>query len=863
MQRERHRILAAARGDAVEQQLLLAVHHVELVDHDLRGVEQDFAGENLPRLVAAGDVRGKNPQIDDAAVGSVLVGHRGAEPDESRDAAQGVVEACRELHAVLPRAARQREARKVQHPCIEILGRGVDRQRVAAVRGVDRKARGEHAPALDVLRRCLERQLVAGRIEQQLQRRAVGDLKSRRHGVGHGVEIADVDRQQREVVGHGGLAFRRRLLPLFAAQHRQVFPRAPAQVFEDGAVAGFRPERDVGEVRAQFHELAPLGVLARDGHAGGRDLLVVVAVAGVGHLNAAVQIVERTPSGGSDDAARELRHRVAAVDVQPGQIGVPQVHREVVARHGVVQVDRAEEVEVEVGIAGRDASVELAVAQAAVEPQRIVDIAVEPQLRDVARDVGVGHSLADHAVDIGREGGVAQQIATVEQFAQPEVARLDVAPHAAQTALERVQLQVAGDVAHLRRGTQLHVERREQSPETGIEVDLPGVAQHADQLVREFAARDGEGQFVHRPGRGAQAGNRQVETGLPDVGKPLHRGVGHERRPLADLHAPDPAREIGHHAGDLDVYVGEIHMPVAQLRGEKGDIVGRNGRIAHRGVDAHLADEILVLRPRVARQRDERKVDVRTRRDDRGVLEAQTALRHVEPPGQVVQHEAAAFAGRKGRNGGVNGLPVDREIVHAGRDAVEVHVREVDAVLRIAMVEPFEAEVHVLDRGLLQREAEIALLGFVGVGNAVDDLFDVHLPAGRLPQVKPRVGDLAAAQLQPAAEDAETRDEGVELPDVKQRVALVVLDIEALDPDLREDADVHAVDRHGGLQLARDEARGPVHRVVLHGGNVEQQRERHGNNYQQQNRRREHLSQYFYTFAHQDSYITCKFSENS
>lgn len=56
---------------------------------------------------------------------------------------------------------------------------------------------------------------------------------------------------------------------------------------------------------------------------------------------------------------------------------------------------------------------------------------------------------------------------------------------------------------------------------------------------------------------------------------------------------------------------------------------------------------------------------------ERGVMieafsKAQTALRHVEPPGQVVQHEAAAFAGRKGRNGGVNGLPVDREIVHAG-----------------------------------------------------------------------------------------------------------------------------------------------------------------------------------------------------
>ena len=55
-QRERHRILAAARGDAVEQQLLLAVHHEKLVDHDLRGVQQDFVGVNLPGLAASGDV---------------------------------------------------------------------------------------------------------------------------------------------------------------------------------------------------------------------------------------------------------------------------------------------------------------------------------------------------------------------------------------------------------------------------------------------------------------------------------------------------------------------------------------------------------------------------------------------------------------------------------------------------------------------------------------------------------------------------------------------------------------------------------------------------------------------------------------
>ena len=348
--------------------------------------------------------------------------------------------------------------------------------------------------------------------------------------------------------------------------------------------------------------------------------------------------------------------------------------------------------------------------------------------------------------------------------------------------------------------------------------------------------------------------------GFPDVGKPLHRSVGHKRRSLADLHAFDLARKIGHHAGNLDVDVREIHMPVPQFRRKIGDVVGCDRRIAHQGVDAHLADKILILRPRVTHQRDVGKVDVRIRRDDRSVLEAQAALRHVEPPGEVVQHEPAAFPGREGRNGGIDGRAVDREVVHAGRDAVKVHVRKVDAVFRVAAVEAFEAEVHVLDRSLPERELEVALLGLVGVGNAVDDLLDVHLPVGRLPQVKPRVGDLAAAELQPAAEDAETRDVGIQLPDIQQRIALVILDIEALYLDLREDADVHAVDRHGGLQLARNDGCRLVHHEVLHHGNVEQQREHHGNNYQQQNRRREHLSQYFYTFAHQDFYITCKFS---
>lgn len=82
-------------------------------------------------------------------------------------------------------------------------------------------------------------------------------------------------------------------------------------------------------------------------------------------------------------------------------------------------------------------------------------------------------------------------------------------------------------------------------------------------------------------------------------------------------------------------------------------------------------------------------------------------------------------------------------------------MREVDAVIGRHAVDPFETEVHVLDRGPFEREFEIALFGFVGVGHAVDDLFDVHLPVGHLPQVELGVGNLAAAERKAPAENAE------------------------------------------------------------------------------------------------------------
>ena len=100
--------------------------------------------------------------------------------------------------------------------------------------------------------------------------------------------------------------------------------------------------------------------------------------------------------------------------MQPGQGGTAQIHRKVVTGHRVVEVDHAEEIEIEVGVAGRDTAVELAVAKPPVEAQRIVDIAVEAQLRDIAHYIGVGDPPPDDAVDESRERGVAQQVAAAE-----------------------------------------------------------------------------------------------------------------------------------------------------------------------------------------------------------------------------------------------------------------------------------------------------------------------------------------------------------------------------------------------------------------------------------------------------------------
>ena len=342
----------------------------------------------------------------------------------------------------------------------------------------------------------------------------------------------------------------------------------------------------------------------------------------------------------------------------------------------------------------------------------------------------------------------------------------------------------------------------------------------------------------------------QIEVRGLHVGQTPDLGVGLEPRPLADAHAVHPAREVGDLAGDLEVDIREGQVPVAQRRGEVGHVVAREDRPAQPALEAHAAEEVAVFEPRVADERDVGNRHVRAAGDNAHVLESEAAVGQVEAAVETVEDKAAALAGREPRDGGVDNLSVDGEVLHAGVDAVEVHVAVVDAEGGIAPPLPLQAEVHVFDGGLAQRQPEVALALAVGIAHAGDDLLDVHLPLGGLAQVEFGIGDLAVAQFEPAAEQSEGREAGVETPHVEERVALKILDVEAVDAHPRKEPDLHAVDRHGGTQALRHDPCGHLHDVVLHGGDVEQNRERHGKDHQQQHGRREQHSHYFHTFAH-------------
>ena len=180
---------------------------------------------------------------------------------------------------------------------------------------------------------------------------------------------------------------------------------------------------------------------------------------------------------------------------------------------------------------------------------------------------------------------------------------------------------------------------------------------------------------------------------------------------------------------------------------------------------------------------------------------------------------------------------------------MHAQVREVDPVGRVAVFEFLQAEVEPLGPQPLHRQAELSAPVAFPADQPIYELLDVHLPLGGFAQAEPGVLQHPFAHHDPSAEKAEGRKRSVEPPGVEKRVVLEILHIELLDAHAAEQADIDPPDTDGGAQPARNLLRGLVYHHVLNGRNVEQQGGENRQHDQQQNDCREHLSQYFYTFA--------------
>ena len=131
--------------------------------------------------------------------------------------------------------------------------------------------------------------------------------------------------------------------------------------------------------------------------------------------------------------------------------------------------------------------------------------------------------------------------------------------------------------------------------------------------------------------------NIQIEMRLPDIRKPLHGNIRHEGRAVAQREASDPARKVGNLPREFEIGVVKVRCHSRRRGCEPGDVVARNPRIPHRSVDAHPPDEIPVLVPGVAHERNVGNMDGGVAREDFGVLEPEAALRHVETAREAFQ----------------------------------------------------------------------------------------------------------------------------------------------------------------------------------------------------------------------------------
>ena len=274
--------------------MVIGPHHKSTNSETCR-IETDTASPHLPRCRAIGEVRRQQVYLHGLTIFALLLRKGSPQTDTRRGLTHRIHESGRELHATQSSTAGQREVWHMQYTEVDILGRGIERQRVVMIRGIDIQTGCQHATTLDVIRCEFEREAVAGRIEQQLHRRAIGHLQPLGDGISDGIEVVNLHIEQRVVVRYRLLA--RSLLPFslgIAANKRQITPCRTSQIVEDGLITALRAERSIGKIGTQLHKFTLGEVFARHDHTTHAYLLIVVAIVGIRELDAAIQIVERT-----------------------------------------------------------------------------------------------------------------------------------------------------------------------------------------------------------------------------------------------------------------------------------------------------------------------------------------------------------------------------------------------------------------------------------------------------------------------------------------------------------------------------------------------------------------------------------------
>ena len=210
---------------------------------------------------------------------------------------------------------------------------------------------------------------------------------------------------------------------------------------------------------------------------------------------------------------------------------------------------------------------------------------------------------------------------------------------------------------------------------------------------------------------------------------------------------------------------------------------------------------------------------------------------------------------------------VDGEILQFGPDVDQVHIGEIHPVRRIAVLQPFHAEIQPIRFQTLDLQPEFSLRpGLVLFGKFIDHLLDVHLPVGSFAQAKTGVRQFGPAENEPSPEQAEALDPGIQTAGIKQRIPLEIIDIESVERNAVKQAYIHPVDTDAGAELAGDYFRRLPSDEILNGRNLEQQGDQQRQKDQRQHDRRHHLGQYVHYPAHYPTkpfLINCKFKQIS